>query len=72
MNKVNHILCNCNEFDYDGKDLTIKFKGGIKKKYYDVPKYIYDDLLVINSLGKTLGSYVSKNLSKKYKTEKIK
>lgn len=36
-----------NLFDYDEKDsvLTINFKNGISKRYFDVPKPVYDNLM---------------------------
>lgn len=35
-----------NLFDYDEKDsiLTINFKNGISKRYYDVPRPVYENL----------------------------
>lgn len=43
--------------------LEIEFKSGAAYEYYDVPQYVYDELMAADSLGK----YADQNIYKVYK-----
>lgn len=60
---------NLDAIGYDESDsiLVIRFKSGAAYRYFDVPRYEFDNLMVADSKGK----YANQNIYKKYREQKI-
>jgi len=54
-------------YDLSQAIMRIEFKNGRLYEYYDVPQYIYDELLAAESKG----SYAAKNIYKNYTQQRI-
>lgn len=60
---------NLNAVGYDSERavLYIEFKNGAAYEYYDVPQYIFDELLGAESKGK----YANQNIYKNFNQSKV-
>lgn len=54
-------------YDEEKKDLVVEFSSGTQYAYHNVPKEIYDNLFLAESVGK----YVSANVKGKFLFEKL-
>jgi len=54
-------------YDIDESRLEIEFKNGSAYEYYDVPNYVYDELLEAGSQGQ----YAHRNIYKVYHQQRI-
>ncbi|MFW5872052.1 MAG: KTSC domain-containing protein [bacterium] len=54
-------------YDDDSGILVIEFKKGAAYEYYDVPRYVFDELLGAESKGK----YANHNIYKIYNQQRI-
>ena len=54
-------------YDAENSALEIEFKDGSAYQYFDVPSYIYDELLSAESKGK----YANQNIYKQFRQNKI-
>ena len=55
------------EYDEERAILTIEFRSGYIYEYYDVPRYVVDELLNASSKGK----YAHKNIYDNYRQSRI-
>lgn len=69
MEMINVESSNINSIGYNADDamLVIEFNGGATYEYYDVPSYVYDELMSADSKG----SYAHQNIYKNYSQDKI-
>ena len=58
---------NVDSVGYDGVNLFVKFKPNSLYVYFDVPSFIYEELMVAESKGSFLHQYVKKS----YRYEKL-
>jgi hypothetical protein len=54
-------------YDDDSATLIIEFRNGYAYEYYDVPSYVFDELLMAGSKG----SYANENIYKVYSQQRI-
>jgi hypothetical protein len=54
-------------YDLNQAVLRIEFKNGRAYEYYDVPKYIFDELMTAESKG----GYAAANIYKSYNQQRI-
>ena len=54
-------------YDIDESILVIEFDSGAAYEYYDVPQYVYDELMAADSKGK----YAHQNIYKVYRQHRI-
>ena len=54
-------------YDETSATLYLQFKGGTIYEYYDVPDYVYHELMAAESKG----TYAHENIYKTYKQQKI-
>lgn len=45
-------------FDDERDELIVTFKGGVRYRYADVKRSVYDDLIAAESVGKHFAAYV--------------
>lgn len=54
-------------YDVDSLTLEVEFINGGIYQYYDVPEYVFEELLNANSVG----SYFNTNVRNSYMTQKV-
>ena len=54
-------------YNHNEAVLRIEFNNGRMYEYYDVPQYVFDDLLVAGSKGQ----YAHQNIYKNYRQQRI-
>lgn len=64
--KVDSSNLNSVGYDKESKSLDVEFKGGSVYRYFGVPSFLYDDMLVSTSKG----SFFHKHIKKNFKCEK--
>lgn len=50
------------EVDHDGTQLTVKFHSGAIYDYADVPKELYDRMMVAHDAGESIGKFFHKHV----------
>jgi len=54
-------------YDDDIRELTVTFVKGTMYKYFNVPYYVFDELVSASSAGR----YFNMNIAKKFQFEKV-